>query len=54
MNWQPIPNAPVQGLQRARVSSGWLVASPYTGPCPGRVTYYHDPDHAWDGTLLDL
>lgn len=54
MKWQPIEQSPVAGMKRARVSTGWLVASPYTGSCPGRVTYYHDPDHEWTGTIADL
>lgn len=54
MNWEVLNNAPIDGLKRARVSTGWLVASPYHGDAPGRVTYYHDPDHRWDGSLASL
>lgn len=54
MKWQSIEKSPVPGLKRARVSTGWLVASPYSGACPGRVTYYHDPEHEWDGELASL
>ena len=34
----------VQGLSRAKVPGGWLVASEQ-----GSVTYYPDPKHVWKG-----
>jgi hypothetical protein len=54
MIWESIHSSRAAVIKRARVSSGWLVASPYDGDRPGEVTYYHDPTHDWDGVLLDL
>lgn len=51
-NWEEIENDGVR-LARSRVNEGWLV-SDLDGPAAGRVTYFEDPSHEWDGSLVVL
>lgn len=51
-NWEEIEADGVR-LARSKVVTGWLV-SDLEGPASGRVTYFEDPDHAWDGSFVEL
>ncbi len=42
LQWQGLTP---EGVLRAKVPGGWLVAIG-----AGALTFYSDPDHAWDGT----
>jgi hypothetical protein len=42
---------PAKYAYRARVPGGWLIfiSAPGRGGLDGGVTFYPDPNHAWDG-----
>ncbi len=41
-------------FRRAKVIDGWMVWSDYGAGRPGKMTFYSDPDHEWEGDLIDL
>jgi hypothetical protein len=51
-NWEEIEADGVR-LARSKVNSGWLV-SDLDGAAAGRVTFFEDPEHSWDGAFIDL
>ncbi len=52
INWQKV-DSQEHGLAmyRAKVPGGWLVWA-HWGQGPGSLTFYPDPQHAWDGNSL--
>jgi hypothetical protein len=44
--WQEVSAAPIR-LLRAKVPGGWLLSS------NGAVSFYSDPEHAWDGRSME-
>lgn len=53
LTWEEFESDCSVPMRRARVDAGWLVADA-GGPFAGRVSLVSDPDHAWDGTLIEL
>jgi hypothetical protein len=51
-NWEEIAADGVR-LARSKVATGWLV-SDIEGPAAGRVTFFEDPEHSWDGSFHEL
>lgn len=41
-------------FKRCRVVDGWMVWSDYGPGKPGKMTFFEDPSHAWEGDLIDL
>ncbi len=54
MEWEEIRTDRNKTLKRARVQRGWLVASAYADKVPGTLTFYFDPEHDWDGEVVEL
>lgn len=41
-------------FKRCRVADGWMVWSDYGPGQPGKMTFFEDSGHDWDGDLVDL
>lgn len=51
-NWEELEADGVR-VGRTKVACGWLVTD-LEGPDAGRVTYFEDPEHDWDGSFVSL
>ncbi|MFT6396792.1 MAG: hypothetical protein ACJAYU_001535 [Bradymonadia bacterium] len=41
-------------FKRTKVTDGWMVWTGYGPSHPGKMTFYHDPSHCWQGDMAEL
>ncbi len=55
INWEEFEaNREHVRYKRCRVEDGWMVWSDFGPGKPGKMTFFEDADHAWQGDLIDL